>query len=138
MLNIAGNPVSRAGEWAWQASARFGSALLQTLRIAAAVEKAERSQAAACTPLQSRLKSLADCGDPASLRSAVCELCAEFGKVIRLDIMMVAEAQKRRALCLLRLESQTQEAQLMESLGASRFGNDVLVIVDFPPTHAAK
>ena len=55
-----------------------------------------------------RLKSLAGCGDAASLRSAV------------------------GALCLLRLESPAQESELMTSLGASRFGDDVLVIVDLP------
>jgi hypothetical protein len=79
-----------------------------------------------------RLKSLAGCGDAASLRSAVGALCAEFGKVLRMDIFTMAEAEKRRALCLLRLESPAQESELMSSLGASRFGDDVLVIVDLP------
>jgi hypothetical protein len=77
-----------------------------------------------------RLKSLAGCGNAASLRSAVSELCAEFGKVTRIDIMTMAETRKRRALCFLRLESEAQERQLMNSLGVSRFGNDLLVIVD--------
>ena len=76
------------------------------------------------------LKSLAGCGAAASLRSAVSELCAEFGKVTRIDILTMAEAEKRRALCFLRLESEAQERQLMNSLGVSRFGNDLLVIVD--------
>ena len=44
----------------------------------------------------------------------------------------MAEAEKRRALCFLRLESEAQERHLMSSLGVSRFGNDVLVIVDLP------
>ena len=79
-----------------------------------------------------RLKSLAGCGDAASLRSAVSELCAEFGNVTRIDILTMAEAQKRRALCFLRLESEAQESQLMTSLGAPRFGDDVLVVVDLP------
>lgn len=79
-----------------------------------------------------RLKSLAGCADAASLRSAVSELCAEFGKVTRFDIFTMDEAEKRRALCFLRLESQAQESELMASLGVSRFGNDVLVIVDLP------
>jgi hypothetical protein len=78
------------------------------------------------------LKSLASCGDAASLRSAVSGLCAEFGKVTRIDVLTMAEAEKRRALCFLRLESEAQERQLMTSLGVSRFGNDLLVIVDLP------
>lgn len=76
--------------------------------------------------------ALAGCGDAASLRSAVSGLCAAFGKVTSIDVLTVAEAEKRRALCFLRLESDTQESQLMASLGAVRFGSDVLVIVDLP------
>lgn len=57
-------------------------------------------------------------------------MCAEFGKVTRVDILTIFEGEKRKALCFLRLESEAQEAQLMASLGACRFGNDVLMIVD--------
>ncbi|HEX2478378.1 MAG TPA: hypothetical protein VHK45_03805 [Geminicoccaceae bacterium] len=42
----------------------------------------------------------------------------------------MAEAEKRRALCFLQLESEAQESRLMACLGACRFGSDVLVIVD--------
>lgn len=85
-----------------------------------------------------RLKSLADCSDVASLRSAVRDLCAAFGKVTQIDVLTIAEAKRRRALCLLRLESMAQEQQLMATLSASRFGDDVLIVVDLPPgaTHA--
>jgi len=79
-----------------------------------------------------RLKALAGCGDAASLRSAVSELCTGFGKVTRMDIFTMAEAQKRRALCFLRLESEAEERRLMSTLGASRLGEDLLVIVDLP------
>jgi hypothetical protein len=57
-------------------------------------------------------------------------LCTEFGKVTRIDIFTMAEAEKRRALCFLRLESEAQERRLMTTLGASRLGEDLLVIVD--------
>jgi hypothetical protein len=66
-----------------------------------------------------RLKALAGCWDVGSLKSAVREMCAEFGQVTRIDIFTMAEAAQRRA-------------RLMASLGISRFGNDVLVIVDLP------
>lgn len=79
-----------------------------------------------------RLKSLAGCRDVTSLSSAVRELCNEFGKVTRIDVLTLAEAEKRRALCFLRLESIAQEQQLMMTLGASRFGDDVLIVVDLP------
>lgn len=78
-----------------------------------------------------RLKSIAG-GDVGSLKSAVQEVCAEFGKVTRIHILTMAEAEQRLAVCFLRLESEAQETRLMASLGASRFGDDVLVVVDFP------
>jgi len=79
-----------------------------------------------------RLESLGGCADVASLRSALSELCAQFGKVTKIDVFTMSEAQKRRALCFLRLESAAQERQLMADLGAARFGEDLLVIVDLP------
>ena len=75
-----------------------------------------------------RLDSLASCGDTDSLRSSVSAICAEFGRVTKIDVFTMTEAQKRRALCFLRL----QEQLLMADLGAARFGEDLLVIVDLP------
>lgn len=72
------------------------------------------------------------CRDAAAVRSAITDLCAEFGKVTRIDVLTLAADEKRQAVCLLRLESEAQEKQLMSSLGISRFGDDVLVIVDLP------
>ena len=83
-----------------------------------------------------RFQSLGRCGDAASLRVAVSELCAEFGKLTRIEILTMAEAEKRRALCFLQLESAAQERQLMMTLGVQRFGADVLVVVDLQPARA--
>jgi hypothetical protein len=77
-----------------------------------------------------RLKPLATCRDIPALRSAMQALCGEFGEVTRLDILTVAEAKKRHALCLVRLDSAAHEAQLITDVGAARFGDDLLVIVD--------
>lgn len=79
-----------------------------------------------------RLKTLTGCGDPDTLKSALREMCAEFGKLTRIDILTMTEAEKRSALCFLRLESDAQEMRLMTTLGAARFGSDVLVVVDLP------
>jgi hypothetical protein len=79
-----------------------------------------------------QLKALTLYGDVTSLKSAVEQICNEFGKVTRFDVLTTAEAKKRRALCFLRLESPAQERQLMNALGLPRFGDDVLVVVDFP------
>ena len=86
------------------------------------------------TSIRDRLRSLGGCGDVARLRSAIGELCAEFGNVKHIDVLTLAEAEHRRAVCFLRLESADQEQRLMSALGVSRFGDDVLVIVDLPGT----
>jgi hypothetical protein len=45
------------------------------------------------------------------VRAALHELCAEFGKVTSINIMTMTEAEQRRV---------------------SRFGNELLVVVDLP------
>jgi hypothetical protein len=77
-----------------------------------------------------QLESLSGCGDTQSLRHAIQGLCAEFGKVMHIDVFTIAEEKRRRALCLLRLESAAQEQKLMQTLRAERFGDDVLIVVD--------
>jgi hypothetical protein len=93
----------------------------------------------ASTSLRNWLESLTGCYDAASVRSGITDLCAEFGKVRSIDVLTLAVEERRRAVCLLRLESEAQERRLMSSLGISRFGDDLLVIVDLParPDHPA-
>lgn len=79
-----------------------------------------------------RLKALTAGAETLGLKSAVREMCAEFGKVTSIDILTIVEAEKPRALCFLRLESETQEMALMRSLDVTRFGSEVLVVVDLP------
>jgi hypothetical protein len=86
----------------------------------------------ASTSLRDWLESLTGCRDVASLRSGITDLCAEFGKVTHIDVLTLAVEERRSAVCLLRLESDAQERQLMSSLGISRFGDDLLIIVDLP------
>jgi len=78
------------------------------------------------------MQSLTKCRDVASLTSAVRELCSEFGNLTNIHVLTMAEAERRRALCFLRLESDAQEQRLMATLSAIRFGNDVLLVVDLP------
>jgi hypothetical protein len=83
-------------------------------------------------PARVQLDALVSRGDPGELQSALREVCGQFGKVVSLDVVTMAEAGKRHALSFLRLESQAQESALMASLGALRFGGEVLVVVDLP------
>ena len=77
-----------------------------------------------------RLEALTACAHALGLKPAVREMCAEFGKVTSIDILTIVEEEKPRALCFLRLESEAQESELMRSLGLTRFGSEVLVVVD--------
>jgi len=80
--------------------------------------------------------ALAGCKDVASVRSAIHELCTGFGELSHLDVFALSRSGKHQALCFFRFESAAQERQLMASLGASRFGNDLLLVVDVPVERA--
>jgi len=83
------------------------------------------------------VKELADCADVGALESTLRTLCAEFGGLARLDILTMTEAGKRHAVCLMQLESMQRERDLMERLGANRFGGDLCVVVDLRTTAIA-
>ena len=82
------------------------------------------------------LKSLNGCRDVANLRSAIYELSAEFGEIAHMDILTMKRPGKRQALCFLRLESAARERQLMTNPGVSRFGSELLCVVDLPADRA--
>jgi hypothetical protein len=83
--------------------------------------------------MATRVKPLAGCSDAASLNRAIQELCTGLGIVARVDIRTLVKSGKRQALCFLRTEPAGREAQLMLTHGATRFGNELLFIVDLPP-----
>jgi hypothetical protein len=82
------------------------------------------------------LKSLTGCRDVANLRSAIYGLSAEFGEITNMDILTVKRPGKRQALCLLRLGSAAQERRLMANPGVTRFGTELLCVVDLPADQA--
>ena len=76
------------------------------------------------------MKSLAGCKDVASLRSTIDELCTGVGEPSQFDVLTLSRSGKHQALCFFRIKSEAQERQLVASLGASRFGKDLLLVVD--------
>lgn len=80
--------------------------------------------------MKSALKDLAQCGDVGSLKSALLTVCSEFGSLSQLDIMTVTGEGKRKAVCLLRLDSPDRDQDLISKLGAIRFGDEICVVVD--------
>lgn len=80
------------------------------------------------------MKPLAECGDTASLTCAIQELCAEKGVVAQVDIWTLAKSGKRQALCFVRTDRAALEERLAGTPGLTRFGNDLLFIVELPAT----
>ena len=76
------------------------------------------------------LRDLSSCDDFGSVESGLRALCSGFGPVSRMDVLPMVDAGKRKAVCLLRLNSSDHEQNLMTQLGAVRFGDDLCVIVD--------
>lgn len=76
------------------------------------------------------LKDLSHCGDIGSLEAELRALCSGFGPITRLDVLPMVGAGKSRAVCLMRLDSSEREQDLMTKLGASRFGENVYLVVD--------
>jgi hypothetical protein len=79
------------------------------------------------------VKALAECSDQASLTCAIQELCAEKGVVAHVDIWTLARSGKRQALCFVRTDRAAREERLAGAPGLTRFGNELLFIVDLPP-----
>lgn len=79
------------------------------------------------------MKPLAACTDAASLKRAMEELCTGSGIVACVDIRILVTPGKRQAICFLRTDPAGQEERLMRTPGATRFGNELLFIVDLAP-----
>jgi len=58
------------------------------------------------------------------------ELCTELGIVACVDIRILVKPGKRQAMCFLRTDPAGQEERLMRTPGATRFGNELLFIVN--------
>ena len=83
--------------------------------------------------MATRVKPIAGCSDAASLNRAIQELCTELGIVACVDIRILVKSGIRQAICFLRTEPAGQEERLMRTPGATRFGNELLFIVNLPP-----
>jgi hypothetical protein len=68
--------------------------------------------------------------DVASLKSSLHQLCSEFGRITRLDILTAMHEGTKQAICFLRMERPEQEQQLMKTLGVGRFGGEVVFVLN--------
>ena len=78
----------------------------------------------------SALAELKQHTDVNSLKSALHQLCSEFGRITRLDILTAMHEGTKQAICFLRMEHPEQEQQLMKSLGVGRFGGEVVFVLN--------
>ena len=82
----------------------------------------------------STLAELRQHSDVNSLKSALHQLCSEFGRITRLDILTAMHEGTKQAICFLRMERPEQEQQLMKSLGVGRFGGEVVFVLNLDVT----
>lgn len=78
----------------------------------------------------STLAELRQHSDVSSLKSALHELCGQFGRIARLDILTAMHEGTKQAICFMRMERPEQELQLMKTLGVGRFGGEVVFVLD--------
>ncbi len=78
----------------------------------------------------SALAELRQYSDVSSLKSALHQLCSEFGRITRLDILTAMHEGTKQAICFLRMERPEQEQVLMKSLGVGRFGGEVVFVLN--------
>ncbi|WP_372658096.1 RNA recognition motif domain-containing protein [Hydrogenophaga sp.] len=78
----------------------------------------------------SALAQLRQYKDVGSLKSALHQLCSEFGHISRLDILTAMHEGTKQAICFLRMERPEQEQQLMKTLGVGRFGGEVVFVLN--------
>lgn len=78
----------------------------------------------------SALSELRQHSDVSSLKSALYQLCSEFGRITRLDILTAMHEGTKQAICFLRMEHPEQEKQLMKTLGVGRFGGEVVFVLN--------
>jgi hypothetical protein len=65
-----------------------------------------------------------------SLRSAIESVCAEFGKVTHLRLVLVHQGPQLQCGCLMRLDSEAAEAALEQKLKVTRVASDLHFFAD--------
>jgi len=64
-----------------------------------------------------------------TLHDQLFALFSRYGQVQRLDLVRADQGQVRRAMCFLRMASESQEQALASALGMGRFGGDLVWVV---------
>lgn len=76
---------------------------------------------------------LKNCASVSDLKREIRSLCARFGSILRIDVLLARRGGTRQAMCFWRMESPEREDEVMSEFGVGRFGGDLVVIVDLEP-----
>ena len=79
------------------------------------------------------IEHLKNCASASELKREIRKLCARFGSVLRIDVLLARRAGTRQAMCFWRMESPEREDDVMSEFGVGRFGGDLVMIVDLDP-----
>jgi hypothetical protein len=79
-------------------------------------------------------EQLKNCSSAGDLKRELRSLCARFGSILRIDVLMAKRGGTRQALCFWRMESPEREEEVMSEFGVGRFAGDLVMIVDLEPT----
>jgi hypothetical protein len=76
---------------------------------------------------------LRNCASVSDLKREIRTLCAQFGGILRIDVLLARRGGTRQAICFWRMESPEREDEVMSEFGVGRFGGDLVVVVDLAP-----
>jgi hypothetical protein len=76
---------------------------------------------------------LKNCASVSDLKREIGMLCARFGGILRIDVLLARRGGARQAMCFWRMESPEREDEVMSEFGVGRFGGDLVMIVELEP-----
>jgi hypothetical protein len=76
---------------------------------------------------------LKNCASVSDLKREIRALCARYGAILRIDVLLARRGGVRQAMCFWRMESVEGEDEVMSEFGVGRFGGDLVMIVDLEP-----
>ena len=75
-------------------------------------------------------EQLKSCSSAVELKRELRSICARFGSILRIDVLMARRGGTRQALCFWRMESPEHEEEVMSEFGVGRFAGDLVMIVE--------
>jgi hypothetical protein len=81
---------------------------------------------------------LKNCASVSDVKREIRALCARFGSILRIDVLLTRRGGTRQAMCFWRMESPEREDEVMSEFGVGRFAGDLVVIVDLEPGEVLK